>query len=505
VNACCLLLLALVTPATAMAIDLGGVYVSRIEAFDAPCTLTFVQSGTSITITGPCTFGSTYTFDLAGTVDPSTGAFSASGRLINLCDAPGSATMMGTGDGETFTATATCGITSTVSGTKCGNGVIDATEDCEDGNIAAGDCCSPVCRFDSAGDACSPDANVCTLDQCDGAGHCQHPPDIAASGMPCAPDTNECTDDVCNATGQCVHPPNTASCEDGNACTGPDTCSGGTCVGGPIAPECAGPIDLTGDWELTASASVIGASTVSVHHFVQSGVTLQSSFPGGMTGVGSVNRATGVFESHTPYLVLGLFPCDEVINATASMDARSFVGTVVFYCGLEGTAGPFDIIGRRCALEGCPCAPTVACTPADHGARLVVRMRDGSSRIRWRWTHSPMPVSFSDPTATTDYQFCVETASGGSVHMAPHGGGWRATESGFRYAARAGMVRQLSLTSTAKKISLAASVKTDAAPTPPFSPPVRVRLLHAGTAPACFEADFATPTMNTAGRFRATE
>ena len=57
----------------------------------------------------------------------------------------------------------------------CGDGGVDIGEDCDDGNTAPGDCCSATCQFEVAGSACPDDANVCTTDQCDGAGVCTHP------------------------------------------------------------------------------------------------------------------------------------------------------------------------------------------------------------------------------------------------------------------------------------------------------------------------------------------
>jgi YVTN family beta-propeller protein len=137
-------------------------------------------------------------------------------------------------------------------------------------NEAAGNCFEPVST------ACSSDGNVCTDDHCDGSGACVHTANTAScddglfcdgtdtcvgtvcthsgdpcggdcnhtcneaadncfdvSGTPCTTDGNPCTDDVCNATGTCTHPNNTAPCDDGNACTIHDACSGGSCVGDP--------------------------------------------------------------------------------------------------------------------------------------------------------------------------------------------------------------------------------------------------------------------------------
>ena len=157
---------------------------------------------------------------------------------------------------------------------RCGNGELDPTEQCDDGNDANGDCCSSACRYESAGAACTADANQCTNDTCNGTGTCQAahrsgacealfcttgdfcfngacvpsgPSPCAGgnecndvcneaartcqtpNGTACTDDGNACTNDTCSA-GACVHTNNTNACtDDGNACTN-DTCSGGACV-----------------------------------------------------------------------------------------------------------------------------------------------------------------------------------------------------------------------------------------------------------------------------------
>src|SRR5215470_6395680 len=95
----------------------------------------------------------------------------------------------------------------------CGDGAIDFGEDCDDGNTLDGDCCSSSCHFEAPGSACPSDGNVCTNDQCNGAG-------------------------------VCIHPVNSAPCDDGFFCNGTDTCGGGSCSihsGDPCAggPACA--------------------------------------------------------------------------------------------------------------------------------------------------------------------------------------------------------------------------------------------------------------------------
>jgi cysteine-rich repeat protein len=53
----------------------------------------------------------------------------------------------------------------------CSNGVVDAGEECDDGNTTAGDCCSPSCTFETVacddGDACTT-GDVCGSGQCAG-------------------------------------------------------------------------------------------------------------------------------------------------------------------------------------------------------------------------------------------------------------------------------------------------------------------------------------------------
>jgi cysteine-rich repeat protein len=493
----------LLAPRPAAAVDLSGTYVSVAEALGAPCTLTFAQSATALTITGPCTFGNTYMFDLAGTVDPGTGAFSASGTLSNFCETPGSVTMTGTGDGEIFTATASCGsFTSGVSGTKCANGVLDATEDCEDGNTAPGDCCSPTCQFEPEGTSCTPDANACTRDVCDGAGQCEHPPDPSASGAPCSTDLNVCTDDVCDAGGQCTHPANTAPCDDLNPCTEPDACTGGGCVGGAVVPECVGAIDLSGEWILSPPFFLAGDE----RHFEQTGVVLRSSVPGApVHEEGWVNSATGGFEART-FITYFTAQCYEIISATAAADAQTFTGQRTFYCGLDGIFGPYAVTGQRCVPDGCllRCVPGgLSCLAADEGGQLVVRARSGQLPTRWRLRHSGT-ADLGDPTATTDYRVCLETQAGGYSEVALHGSGWRATALGVRYRATSGAIRRLAMTSGPGGVSLTGSL-TAASPPLPLPTPVRLKLVRDGPVPACFETTFAAPSVNDPTRFRATE
>jgi len=97
---------------------------------------------------------------------------------------------------------------------------------CENGGIFGHD----HCVFVTNTRPCN-DNNACTLfDTCSG-GSCR-----SFTSLDCN-DGNVCTDDICNPASGCVNPNNVAACDDSNACTTPDTCSAGACVGG-AAPSC---------------------------------------------------------------------------------------------------------------------------------------------------------------------------------------------------------------------------------------------------------------------------
>jgi len=99
--------------------------------------------------------------------------------------------------------------------------------DCDDHNLCTDDFCVPAigCVYKYNSLSCD-DGNACTLgDRCSG-GRC------FGTILANCDDQNPCTDDLCDPTTGCYHNFNNAPCDDGNACTTGDTCSMGQCVSG---------------------------------------------------------------------------------------------------------------------------------------------------------------------------------------------------------------------------------------------------------------------------------
>jgi cysteine-rich repeat protein len=103
--------------------------------------------------------------------------------------------------------------------TECGNGVLDAGEECDDGNLQNGDCCGAGCMFEPVGSSCA-DGDLCNGDEsCDGAGTCNEgfPLDcddgLFCNGMETCDSTMGCvsTGNPCPADAVCNEI--TASCD----------------------------------------------------------------------------------------------------------------------------------------------------------------------------------------------------------------------------------------------------------------------------------------------------
>ena len=120
----------------------------------------------------------------------------------------------------------------------CGDGIVDdqSGEECDDANDSDSDACLGICRAAVCGDGVLCTAPGCTSgpgggpEQCDGLFTCC----LSTCGFRNCDDGSPCTSDGCDPATGCTHDPvaGRPACDDGNACTTGDRCSGGRCTGG---------------------------------------------------------------------------------------------------------------------------------------------------------------------------------------------------------------------------------------------------------------------------------
>jgi cysteine-rich repeat protein len=184
----------------AMALDATGIYT--VSGLPGVSAISLRQIGTSLQMCVSTGGGAVHV--AAGTIAPLTGAFTLSyvpsalgpGGLGAYC----SITITGTvaADGS-LTATqseySTCvppplscvpsctlsatipfagNRTSTTPAPCCGDTVIDAGEQCDDGNATSGDCCAADCTNEPAGSGTCPNVDLCMLGTCSGFGYCTY-------------------------------------------------------------------------------------------------------------------------------------------------------------------------------------------------------------------------------------------------------------------------------------------------------------------------------------------
>src|SRR5262249_13829422 len=123
------------------------------------CSLFITQAGSALSASTRCPDGwpSLHT---TGTIASTTAAVTPGGIESSCCG--NTITVPGTvaPDARTFTAVAECPVAVfpypvDIAGSRCGNGVLDPGEMCDDGNQLNGDCCSATC------DSAAPEGTSC--------------------------------------------------------------------------------------------------------------------------------------------------------------------------------------------------------------------------------------------------------------------------------------------------------------------------------------------------------
>jgi len=193
-------------------VDLSGDWQINLSPQAVTLPVVIDQNGSALTL-----YFSLSTTQGTGLIDPSTGVFSFSAHDVNCfastfdgAASPDGNSMAGTGTLWIFINPGGCvsfptSFTGTRVSTLCGNSVLDSGEACDDGNLHAGDCCSPFCTLDAAGAPCT-DSDPCTDEVCDGAGTC------VVTGPVNCDDGRSCTADSCDPVLGCIHPADLRAC-----------------------------------------------------------------------------------------------------------------------------------------------------------------------------------------------------------------------------------------------------------------------------------------------------
>jgi hypothetical protein len=121
---------------------------------------------------------------------------------------------------------------------ECGNGEVEGDEACD-----GGPCCSGTCTFLASTAPCRASAGICDVaESCTGASAACPGDAFAPTATVCRTGADECDKaEQCTGTGAAcpadLPQPDGSNCDDGDACTIDDECTGGSCTGTPD-PQC---------------------------------------------------------------------------------------------------------------------------------------------------------------------------------------------------------------------------------------------------------------------------
>jgi MYXO-CTERM domain-containing protein len=193
------------------------------------CSNPSKANGTACSDGNACTIGDTCQSGIcSGTAMPCPAidqCHNAGACSAGMCSAPNKPNGTVCDDGNSCTSGETCqsGVCTGGVGTVC-----TALDQCHNvGTCSGGVCTNPI---KPNGSACNLDNNACTQNDTCQAGACAAGPAVVCA----APDQCHNAGTCVPATGICSYPNKTngTACNDGLACTTPDTCTSGTC-GGP--------------------------------------------------------------------------------------------------------------------------------------------------------------------------------------------------------------------------------------------------------------------------------
>jgi len=205
------------TPITTGTIEVTGTFNICPQVLAAAADPTSTSTTAALTSNASDLNGDTLT--VAWSATSGTFADAAAGNTTYTCGSAGAQTLTVTvDDGKGCTNSKTVSVTCTgvtPPTPVCGDGKVDAGEQCDDGNTAAGDGCSATCTTEAPAAACG-DGKVDTGEQCD--------------------DGNTAAGDGCSAT--CTTEAPAPKCGDGKVDAGEQCDDGNTAAGDGCSATC---------------------------------------------------------------------------------------------------------------------------------------------------------------------------------------------------------------------------------------------------------------------------
>ena len=120
----------------------------------------------------------------------------------------------------------------------CGDGIKASSEECDDGNLNNGDCCSSTCKIESSTTVCRASNGICDVaEYCTGVSPTCPTDSKVASGTVCRASKDATCDpaETCNGVNNTCPADNQlangVACDDKNPCTDVSTCNSGYCLG----------------------------------------------------------------------------------------------------------------------------------------------------------------------------------------------------------------------------------------------------------------------------------
>jgi len=372
---------------------------------------------------------------------------------------------------------------------------------CNDGNPCTDDGCNPPsgCLHVPNNLPCS-DGDACTTaDACSGGACIGGPP-------PNCNDGNPCTDDACNPAGGCTHTNNTAPCSDGSFCTTGDTCSAGSCVGGPPS-NCNDGNPCTDDACNPSSGCTHtnNALPCSDGAFCTVGDVCAG---GACTGTPRDCNSAGD-QCHTGTCDEGLDQCVGPAKPNGSPCNDGDVCTTGETCTSGSCGGGTPTVCAACetcdATGGCQVGPRTDCRASIQASSSKLAIYDktpDTALVSWKWSKGDATSveDLGDPLVTTDYTLCIFDQNGLAVRAtAPAGDDcgakpcWKALGLiGFKYSDKdrtpEGVLKLLLKSGDSGRAKARIKAKGSNIPIMalPLAPPVTAQLQAAGN--ACLES-----------------